>query len=131
MQTYEYTVVAAPTRSEKVKGAKSGADRFAATLSDTLNEMAQAGWEYVRAEALPVEERSGLTSRTTVYHNVLVFRRPSTAAQGETAAFTPVQQATPRPFSQPMRRAEKPVEGSAAERPQAEGAVAESDAETR
>ena len=38
--------------------------------------MAREGWEYVRADVLPSEERSGLTGRTTVYHNLLVFRRP-------------------------------------------------------
>ncbi len=38
--------------------------------------MSAEGWEYVRADVLPSEERSGLTGRTTVYHNVLVFRRP-------------------------------------------------------
>lgn len=37
--------------------------------------MAAEGWEYVRAETLPSEERSGLAGRNTVYHNVLVFRR--------------------------------------------------------
>lgn len=75
MQAYEYTVLPAPNRGEKVRGARSGAERFAHALTMEMNRMAQAGWEYVRAETLPCEERSGLTSRTTVYHNVLVFRR--------------------------------------------------------
>ena len=76
MQAYEYTVLPAPNRGEKVRGARSGAERFAHALTMEMNRMAQAGWEYVRAETLPCEERSGLTGRTTVYHNVLVFRRP-------------------------------------------------------
>ncbi|SMO62004.1 DUF4177 domain-containing protein [Paracoccus laeviglucosivorans] len=75
MPAYEYSVIPAPVRAEKGRGAKSGGERFAATLTATLNDMAQSGWEYVRAEVLPAEERSGLTSRTTVYHNLLVFRR--------------------------------------------------------
>lgn len=75
MSSYEYTVIPAPARGEKSKAAKTGIERFAATLSDTLNEMAQDGWDYVRAETLPAEERAGLTSRTTVYHNLLIFRR--------------------------------------------------------
>lgn len=75
MQTYEYKVVAAPNRSAKVSGAKTAADRFAATLAQVMNELARDGWDYVRADTLPAEERSGFTKRTTVYHAVLVFRR--------------------------------------------------------
>lgn len=75
MQSYEYKVVPAPIRGEKERGLKTGADRFAYSLGLVLNEMAQEGWEYVRAETLPAEERSGLASKTTVYHNLLVFRR--------------------------------------------------------
>ncbi|HWL57524.1 MAG TPA: DUF4177 domain-containing protein [Paracoccus sp. (in: a-proteobacteria)] len=77
MSSYEYTVIPAPGRAEKSKGAKAGIERFAATLGDVLNTMARDGWEYVRAEVLPAEERSGLTSRTTIYHNLLIFRRPT------------------------------------------------------
>lgn len=80
MQEFEYKVVPAPGRGEKAKGAKTPADRFAQTLTTLLNQMARDGWDYVRAEMLPSEERSGFTRRTTVYHNVLVFRRPRIAA---------------------------------------------------
>ncbi|UXU73963.1 MULTISPECIES: DUF4177 domain-containing protein [unclassified Paracoccus (in: a-proteobacteria)] len=75
MSSYEYTVIPAPARGEKLRGARSGIERFAATLAETLNAMAGDGWEYLRAETLPAEERSGLTGRTTVYHNLLIFRR--------------------------------------------------------
>lgn len=75
MQQHEYTVIPAPARGEKTRGARTGAERFAHALTVEINRMAAAGWEYIRAETLPCEERSGLTSRTTVYHNVLVFRR--------------------------------------------------------
>lgn len=85
MQHYEYTVVPAPARGEKLRGARTGAERFAHALSIEINRMAQAGWEYVRAETLPCEERSGLTSRTTVYHNVMVFRRALVVGQPERA----------------------------------------------
>jgi len=81
MQAYEYTVLPAPNRGEKVRGARTGVERFAHALTMEINRMAQSGWEYVRAETLPCEERSGLTSRTTVYHNVLVFRRALAPAQ--------------------------------------------------
>lgn len=81
---YEYSVIPAPARGEKAKGARTAADRFALSLTAELNRMAADGWDYVRAETLPSEERSGLTRRATVYHNMLVFRRP--AAAQETAA---------------------------------------------
>lgn len=91
MQAYEYTVLPAPNRGEKVRGARSGADRFAHALTMEINRMAQGGWEYVRAETLPCEERSGLTSRTTVYHNLLVFRRALASAHPQ-RDMQPVQQ---------------------------------------
>ncbi|MGB2891523.1 MAG: DUF4177 domain-containing protein, partial [Albidovulum sp.] len=47
MQTYEYKVVPAPARSEKVRGAKTPADRFAQTLATVMNDLARDGWEYV------------------------------------------------------------------------------------
>lgn len=88
MQQHEYTVIPAPARGEKTRGARTGAERFAHALTVEINRMAAAGWEYIRAETLPCEERSGLTSRTTVYHNVLVFRRrlPSLATVPEPEA---------------------------------------------
>jgi hypothetical protein len=75
MQQFEYKVIPAPDRGEKVRGAKTQGERYAQALTSVLNRMGREGWDYVRAEVLPSEERSGLTRRTTVYHNVLVFRR--------------------------------------------------------
>ena len=72
---YEYKVVPAPVRGEKAKGVKSTDDRFAHALQMALNEQGAEGWDYVRAETLPCEERDGIMSKTTVYKNVLVFRR--------------------------------------------------------
>lgn len=73
---YEYTAIAAPARGEKTKEAKTPTDRYALAFTAELNRMAADGWEYIRADVLPSEERTGLTGRTTVYHNLLVFRRP-------------------------------------------------------
>ncbi|WP_417807977.1 DUF4177 domain-containing protein [Thioclava sp.] len=75
MQQFEYKVIPAPARGEKERGLKAGVERFAHTLSGVMNDMAVQGWEYLRAETLPAEERTGLTGKTTVYHNLLVFRR--------------------------------------------------------
>jgi hypothetical protein len=80
--TYEYKVVPAPQRGTKAPGVKSNEDRFALSLETAMNELAADGWEYLRADTLPCEQREGLMSKTTVYQNMLVFRRakPSNAA---------------------------------------------------
>ena len=75
MNRYEYKVVPAPKRGEKVRGARHVEDRFAHALMTLMNRMGRDGWEYQRADTLPCEERSGLTGRSTTYQNMLVFRR--------------------------------------------------------
>ncbi|CAM5398466.1 hypothetical protein FALB51S_02158 [Frigidibacter albus] len=75
MQRYEYKVIPAPGRGEKVRGLKTTGERFAHAMTQLMNDMARDGWEYLRADTLPCEERSGLTSRTTTYQNLLTFRR--------------------------------------------------------
>ena len=75
MRKFEYKAVPAPVTGTKAKGVKTTEDRFALSMSDVLNEMAAEGWEYVRAETLPCEERKGLTGRETRYQNVLIFKR--------------------------------------------------------
>lgn len=75
MPFYEYKVVPAPERATKVKGLK-GAPLFAHGMETLMNELAQDGWEYFRAESLPDEEKKGLMGgRETVVRNILVFRR--------------------------------------------------------
>lgn len=135
MTAYEYSVIPAPSRGEKARGAKTPIDRFALSLASVLNDMAAEGWEYVRAETLPSEERAGLTSRAMVYHNVLIFRRsletedlrhdllvgtdtvapayqPHLAAPAEPAPQIDASAdstATRAPFSEPMRPVSKPL----------------------
>lgn len=74
MPRYEYKLVPAPERATKHKGLK-GAANFAATLADLMNELGADGWAYLRADILPEEVRTGLTSRSTTYRNLLVFQR--------------------------------------------------------
>lgn len=95
---FEYKVVPAPTRGRRAKGVKTPADRFAFALEETINACAQEGWEYLRTDTLPAEERQGLTGRTTVYQNMLVFRRAVKAVSQETerAAEVPTQPAPPK-----------------------------------
>lgn len=111
MSQFEYTAIPAPIRSEKAKSAKTPAERFALTLTAEINRMADEGWEYLRAETLPSEERSGLTGRTTLFHNLLIFRRPKAAAikpraltQAEAKPANPAPAAPAMPARNPKRR---------------------------
>ena len=97
--SYEYRVIPAPVKGTKAKGAKTAEDRFALTLQETMNAMADDGWEFQRAETLPSEERTGLTGRKTVYHNMLVFRRANAAAL---EAFQPRAVQMPAPVLGPV-----------------------------
>ena len=91
MQVYEYRVIPAPSRGERMRGAKTTQDRYAQTLAQLINAQGREGWEYLRAESLPTEERSGFTRRTTVFVNLLVFRRIVDASGEPTAQVTPPQ----------------------------------------
>ncbi len=95
---FEYKVVPAPTRGLKAKGVKSTSDRFANALQSLMNDLGTDGWEYQRTDTLPVEERQGLTGKTTTFQNMLVFRRtlPETAhAEPEIAALIEDQSDAP------------------------------------
>jgi hypothetical protein len=91
MAQFEYRVVPAPLRGIKSKGARTPEDRFALALAEVMNDLGRDGWEYVRCDTLPSEERTGLTGRTTVYRNMLVFRREhaTTAAQPAASVAAP------------------------------------------
>jgi hypothetical protein len=75
MQRFEFKVIPAPKRGEKARGVKTTEDRFALALTTLMNQLGAEGWDYVRADALPCEERAGLTGTKTTFQNVLVFRR--------------------------------------------------------
>lgn len=91
MQTYEYSVIPAPKRGVKARGIKGPEAQFANALTRLMNEAAAQGWEYLRAETLPAEERQGLTGRTTVFQNMLVFRRSIAAPEPEPEVAAPVE----------------------------------------
>lgn len=92
MPVYEYKVIPAPNRGEKARGAKTTAERFAQALTTLMNSLGRDGWEYVRAETLPCEERVGFTGKASTFQNMLVFRRAveSAAASVRTASTGPV-----------------------------------------
>ena len=76
METYEYKVIPAPRDGVRTKGAKGISGRFAGALEQAMNKLGADGWEYIRADTLPVDERNGITRRKTeTYQSVLVFRR--------------------------------------------------------
>ncbi|PWR01749.1 hypothetical protein DKT77_16700 [Meridianimarinicoccus roseus] len=86
MPDYDYRVIPAPDRAGKSR--RKGADPFAETLADALNAEARGGWEFVRAETLPVRERVGLTGSRTGFRTMLVFRRPAEGIDPEKADAT-------------------------------------------
>ncbi len=80
MSRHEYKVIPAPRRGTKSREARTTEDRFALTLANLMNELGRDGWEYLRAETLPTEERAGFTKTRVVEQTVLVFRRALPAA---------------------------------------------------
>jgi hypothetical protein len=81
MAMYEYKVIPAPTKGQKTPGIKLPEARFANTVEGLLNAQAAGGWEYLRTDILPSDERAGLTSTQTVYRTLLIFRRAKAAPQ--------------------------------------------------
>lgn len=119
MQRYEYQVVPAPRRGEKSRGVKTTEDRFALALTGLMNRMGAEGWDYVRADTLPCDERVGLTGSKTTFQNMLVFRRVIEAGAALTLA-----EAEPAPspllvapVAEPAAPAMPPLRLGAAEAP--------------
>ncbi len=83
MREYEYRCIPAPTRGVRARGLRGAEQRFARAVELLMNEMAGEGWHYLRCDTLPREERQGLGRRTTVYQNILVFRRRTAAEARE------------------------------------------------
>ncbi|AZL60614.1 DUF4177 domain-containing protein [Tabrizicola piscis] len=114
MQRFEYKVIPAPKRGEKARGVKTTEDRFALALTNLMNDLGAEGWEYVRADALPCDERVGLTGTKTTFQNVLVFRRVLGAV--EAAERPPLRLLLQEPAAAPTPRlgpAETPLSATA------------------
>lgn len=79
---YEYKCVGAPEKARRAKGAKTRTDRVAMAMQDLIQTEAIDGWEYLRTDMVPVEEKAGLFSRPRESRRaVLVFRREKVAAR--------------------------------------------------
>lgn len=97
MSDFEYKVIPAPRRAEKAKGVRGNEARFAHTVTNKINTLASEGWEYFRAESLPVDEKASLMGKSVErYQSLLIFRRekPDVPAYepsvtGETSAADP------------------------------------------
>jgi hypothetical protein len=98
MQRYEYRVVPAPRKGEKARGLKTSEERFAHALAQVMNRLGAEGWEYQRADALPCDERVGLTGSKTVFQNVMVFRRALAETSCELVETTRTSPGAPAPM---------------------------------
>lgn len=113
MQRFEFKVIPAPKRGEKARGVKTTEDRFALALTSLMNEMGADGWDYVRADALPCEERVGFTSTKTTYVNMLVFRRPVAGESDPVPAVRLNRREAPEAAAPRLGPAEAPVPAKA------------------
>ncbi|MGB8812792.1 MAG: DUF4177 domain-containing protein [Paracoccaceae bacterium] len=112
MQRFEYKVLPAPKRGEKVRGLKTTEDRFAHALTQLMNDLGADGWDYVRADTLPCEERVGFTGKSTSFQHMLIFRR----VLSEETAVVPMAVAdveTPVLFSRQAPAVLPPLHGGA------------------
>ena len=128
MQRYEFKAVPAPTRAPRARGLKTGADRLAHAVTRVLNEAGAEGWEYLRTETLPLEERGWLTGRAITAQTLMIFRRarPEAAAPLPVAAPMEVPALAPNPveaFEEPKREIRRPP-GLATALERARGAAA-------
>ena len=112
MQRYEYKVVPSPRKGEKARDAKTTPDRFALALTSLMNKLGLEGWEYLRADALPCDERVGLTGSKTTFQNVLVFRRVVEAG-AEAALPLMLSAVSGMPSGRPVLSAAEAPEGAA------------------
>ncbi|EPX87173.1 hypothetical protein ruthe_00844 [Rubellimicrobium thermophilum DSM 16684] len=102
MQSHEYRILPAPRRAPRVRGARTAEQRFARALEEIINAQAREGWEYLRADTLPCEQRQGwFSGRVTVNQTLLVFRRALAERQGAGAPAPAVQAAGPRSAAMP------------------------------
>lgn len=121
---YEFKVVPAPSRGKRAKGIKGAEGRFAFALEEVMNEMAAEGWEFLRTETLPSEEKSGLTSTATTFRSVMVFRR---ARKDDISAFRPrlLERPAYKELPRPAEPMAPPPQEENEDQPPADAAFAE------
>lgn len=121
MAQYEFRVIPAPTKGQKAPGIKTNEARFAYAVEELMNDLAQDGWMYHRADTLPMEVREGLRGTKTIFQTLLVFRREiaeevvEVQAPKATATIEPAPLKTPKPAA--ATPAPAPVEEPKIEKP--------------
>lgn len=104
MDGAEYKVVAAPRRGVK-KGARTPEDRYALAVQGEIQRLAAEGWDYLRSDTFPCEERQGWFGKAaTVYRTVMVFRRDPAPVAVAPAPAAPAVEEPPR-WTPPPRAA--------------------------
>lgn len=120
MTYFDYKAVPAPRRAKKSRGVKSASDLFALTITETINEHARQGWEYLRAERLTSTPPKGWFRKAIeCEETLLVFRRPRETLGPKIA---PVAESAPegtiRELTGELRPANAPREPIAGSRPE-------------
>lgn len=72
---FEYKVIPAPKKGKRGKGIRNSEDKFAHAFAEVMNEHGADGWQYLRTDTLPVEARTGLAGKATIFQNMMVFQR--------------------------------------------------------
>ncbi len=98
MAQYEFRVIPAPTKGQKAPGLKTNEARYAYAVEELMNDLAQDGWMYHRADTLPMEVREGLRGTKTVFQTLLVFRREIPSEDVEIVAEPEVTTIEPKPL---------------------------------
>lgn len=99
MSTFEYKTICAPRKALKIKGVKGTDNRYAQTLTDVINAQSADGWEYFRAESLPVDEKTGMMGKTEEkYLSLLIFRRENIETYEEPDFSPAVSEEVPDPM---------------------------------
>ncbi len=95
MSNFEYKTICAPRKALKIKGVKGTDNRYAQTLTNVINQQSADGWEYFRAESLPVDEKTGMMAKIAEkYLSLLIFRRERIETYEE-PAFSPTKTEEP------------------------------------
>lgn len=79
MSRFEYKVVPAPERARPGLIAGDRRDRYASTLTEAINALAEEGWTFLRTDRLPYTVRGFLGRKIREPREVMVFQRPATA----------------------------------------------------
>lgn len=100
--TVEYKCIGAPERPKRKRGMKTRSDRVAGAMQDIIATEAVDGWEYLRTDLIPVEEKAGLFGRVREVHRaVLIFHRGHVSVQTQPVLMPAITPPPERTLDQP------------------------------